>query len=130
MPENLDIVAQRFDGPPFDLVVATNVFVYYDTLDQCLALANVEAMLRPGGLLLSNNALLELPASRMRSAGYLTVQYFGSSRRWRSCGVVSKECRTDAGIPPPSPARSTGDARWDGVYLREGRTRGCPIRFA
>jgi hypothetical protein len=75
VPENLNIVAQRFDGLPFDLVVATNVFVYYDTLDQCLALANVEAMLRPGGLLLSNNALLELPASRMRSAGYLTVQY-------------------------------------------------------
>lgn len=74
-PENLNIVAQRFDGPPFDLVVATNVFVYYDTLDQCLALANVEAMLRPGGLLLSNNALLELPASRLRSAGYLTVPY-------------------------------------------------------
>ena len=68
-------MAQRFDGPPFDLVVATNVFVYYDTLDQSLALANVEAMLRPGGLLLSNNALLELPALRMRSAGYLTVQY-------------------------------------------------------
>lgn len=68
-------MAQRFDGPPFDLVVATNVFVYYDTLDQSLALANVEAMLRPGGLLLSNNALLELPALRMRSVGYLTVQY-------------------------------------------------------
>jgi hypothetical protein len=74
-PENLNIVAERFDGPPFDLVVATNVFVYYDTLDQCLALANVEAMLRPGGLLLSNHALLELPASRLRSAGYLTVPY-------------------------------------------------------
>jgi hypothetical protein len=74
-PENLNIVVQRFDGAPFDLVVATNVFVYYDTLDQCLALANVEAMLRPGGLLLSNNALLELPASRMRSVGYVTVQY-------------------------------------------------------
>ena len=73
--EDLDIVAERFDGPPFDLVVATNVFVYYDTLDQCLALANVEVMLKPGGFLLSNNALLELPTSRMHSSGYLTVQY-------------------------------------------------------
>src|SRR4029453_15356799 len=75
VPENLDIVAEGFDGPQFDLVVATNVFVYYDTVDQSLALANVEALLRPGGVLLSNNALLELPASGMRSAGYLTVQY-------------------------------------------------------
>jgi hypothetical protein len=69
VPEDLDIVAQRLDGPPFDLIVATNVFVYYDTLDQSLALANVEAMLKPGGILLSNNALLELPASRMVRGG-------------------------------------------------------------
>ena len=55
--------------------ICANVFVYYDLLDQCLALANVEALLRPGGFLLSNNALLELPSSRMRSVGYLTVQY-------------------------------------------------------
>ena len=75
VPEDLDIVAERFDGPPFDLVVATNVFVYYDTLDQSLALANVEAMLKPGGFLLSNNALLELPTSGMHSVGYLTLQY-------------------------------------------------------
>jgi hypothetical protein len=75
VPEDLNIVTQRFDGAPFDLVVATNIFVYYDTLDQSLALANFAAMLRPGGLLLSNNALLELPASPIRSAGYLTVVY-------------------------------------------------------
>jgi hypothetical protein len=75
IPQDLNIVVQRFSGPPFDLVVATNVLVYYDVLDQCLALANIEAMLRPGGFLLSNNALLELPTSRMRSVGYLTTQY-------------------------------------------------------
>jgi hypothetical protein len=74
-PEDLNIVAQRYEGRELDLIVATNVFVYYDTLDQSLAMAAVESMLRPGGFLLSNNALLELPASRMRSAGYLTVQY-------------------------------------------------------
>jgi hypothetical protein len=38
-------------------------------------MANVELMLRPGGLLLSNNALLELPFSRMHSVDYLTVVY-------------------------------------------------------
>jgi len=73
--EDLDIVVQRLADRRFDLIVATNVFVYYDLLDQVLALSNVEAMLRPGGFLLSNNALLELPASRLRSVGYLTVPY-------------------------------------------------------
>jgi hypothetical protein len=74
-PLDLNIVAERSDTRRFDLVVATNVFVYYDVLEQVLALANVRAMLKPGGLLLSNNALLELPASGMRSVGYVTVEY-------------------------------------------------------
>jgi hypothetical protein len=73
--EDVNIVVQRAVDRRFDLVIATNIFVYYDVLDQALAFTNVEAMLKPGGFLLSNNALLELPASRMRSVGYLTVQY-------------------------------------------------------
>ena len=74
-PLDLNIVLQRSDVHRFDLVVATNVFVYYDVLEQVLALANVRAMLKPGGFLLSNNALLELPSSGMRSTGYVTVEY-------------------------------------------------------
>ena len=74
-PEDVNIIVQRVGDRRFDLVIATNIFVYYDVLDQALAFANVEAMLKPGGFLLSNNALLELPESRMRSVGYLTVQY-------------------------------------------------------
>jgi hypothetical protein len=74
-PVDLNVVLQRSDTHRFDLVVATNVFVYYDVLEQVLALANVGAMLKPGGFLLSNNALLELPSSGMRSVGYVTTQY-------------------------------------------------------
>jgi hypothetical protein len=75
-PVDLNIVLQRLEpGERFDLVIATNVFVYYDTLEQCLALANVERMLRPGGFLLTNNALLELPFVKIKSVGYLTVVY-------------------------------------------------------
>ena len=59
----------------FDQMRRADVFVYYDVLEQVLALANVRAMLKPGGVLLSNNALLELPSSGMRSAGYVTVEY-------------------------------------------------------
>ena len=73
--EDLNLVTGRLDGPPFDLIVATNMFVYYDELDQSLALMNVAAMLRPGSFLLANESLPEIPAVPMRTAGYVTVQY-------------------------------------------------------
>ncbi len=75
---DLNIVLQRPILPSserYDLIVATNILVYYDTFEQSLALTNIERMLRPGGFLLSNNALLELPFSRVRTVDYSTVQY-------------------------------------------------------
>ena len=51
---DVNIVTDRLEAEPFDLVIATNVFIYYDLLDQALALSNVEAMLKPGGFLLAN----------------------------------------------------------------------------
>ena len=76
---DLNIVVQRasFESPSekFDLLVATNIFVYYDTFEQSLALTNVAAMLKPGGFLLTNNLLLELSGSKMRSAGHTAVKY-------------------------------------------------------
>ncbi|MBA3567828.1 MAG: class I SAM-dependent methyltransferase [Pyrinomonadaceae bacterium] len=77
-PIDLNIVLQHLDLPArdrFDLIIATNIFVYYDTFEQSLGMANVERMLRPGGVMLSNNVLLELPFSRMHSIDYLTVVY-------------------------------------------------------
>ncbi|HXF05263.1 MAG TPA: methyltransferase domain-containing protein [Blastocatellia bacterium] len=77
-PYDLNVIVEHYTLPSserFDLIIATNVFVYYDVLDQSLALANIERMLRPGGFLLSNNAVLELPGTRMRSVGYKTVIY-------------------------------------------------------
>jgi hypothetical protein len=55
---DLDIIVERLeplaaDGA-FDVIVATNVLVYYDAFDQALALANIAAMLRPGGWFLTN----------------------------------------------------------------------------
>jgi len=77
-PVDLNVVYQRLELPAaerFDLVVATNILVYYDTFEQCLALANVARMTAVGGLLLTNNVLLELPGSPLRSAGYKTVVF-------------------------------------------------------
>lgn len=75
-PVDLDIVLQRLNLPAperFDLLVATNIFVYYDGFEQALSLANAAAMLRPGGLLLTNDALPE--AGSMRLAGVTIVPY-------------------------------------------------------
>ena len=78
-PRDVNVVLERLAPPAadraFDLIVATNIFVYYDAFEQSLALANVASMLRPGGLLLSNDVLLELPTTPIRSAGYSTVTY-------------------------------------------------------
>jgi hypothetical protein len=57
-PHDLNIVLERLAPLPadeqFDLVVATNVLVYYDAFEQALALANVAAMLRSGGFFVTN----------------------------------------------------------------------------
>jgi SAM-dependent methyltransferase len=78
VPRDMDIVFNRLEMPAaqkFDLIVATNVFVYYDTLEQTLALQNVSAMLKPGGIFLTNNKLSAMPAVRMQYGGSTTVQY-------------------------------------------------------
>ncbi len=52
--ERLDIVTERLDGKPFDLVVATNILPYFDDTQLALALANIAAMTAPGGVFLHN----------------------------------------------------------------------------
>ncbi len=78
-PVDLNIVVQRLaldtNQEGFDLIVATNILVYYDAFEQSLALANLARMLRPGGLLLSNNAVPEVPGIGIRSVGYRTTVY-------------------------------------------------------
>jgi hypothetical protein len=77
-PLEASIVSDRIDlpeGERFALVVATNVLLYYDTFEQTLALDAIAAMLRPGGVLLTNDAVLEVPEVPMRSQGYVTVAF-------------------------------------------------------
>lgn len=55
--ERLNIVTERLiHEPPFDVAVATNVLTYFDDRQIALALANITAMLRPGGYLLHNES--------------------------------------------------------------------------
>ena len=56
----MNIVFQTVTLPPdkqFDLVIGTNIFVYYGSLEQSLARANLGTMIKPGGFLLTNEAL-------------------------------------------------------------------------
>jgi hypothetical protein len=75
-PEDIDIVLQRMEptaGDSFDLIVATNVLVYYDVFEQSLALANIATMLRPGGVFLSNQAVEPLGGIPMESLGHVDI---------------------------------------------------------
>lgn len=78
-PQDLNVVLERLDpladDERFDLVVATNVLVYYDAFEQSLALANVSGMLRPGGFLLTNYAVFPV-APMETSASLMTMAYF------------------------------------------------------
>jgi hypothetical protein len=68
-PVNTNIVYQRpllTADQWFDLVVGTNIFVYYSAFEQALARTNIGTMLKPGGLLLSNDKLPEVHPSQLR----------------------------------------------------------------
>lgn len=56
-PMDLNVVAQSFDGDKFDLVIATNILVYYDRFQQSLAMAGIARMMNSGGVFLSNTVL-------------------------------------------------------------------------
>lgn len=52
--EPLDVVTERLAEREFDLIVATNVLVYFDRVELLLALSNMSAMLAADGVLLHN----------------------------------------------------------------------------
>ncbi len=61
-PVDMNIVYQRLPLAPeqrFDLIIGTNIFLYYGGFEQALARVNIASMLKPGGYLLSNDKLEE-----------------------------------------------------------------------
>ena len=77
-PIDLNIVLERLklsEPDRFDLIIGTNIFVYYDAFEQALALENAGAMLKPGGLLLTNDRLPVVPSGAMRLAGVTVVPF-------------------------------------------------------
>jgi predicted TPR repeat methyltransferase len=63
-----NVVGQVVDGEAFDLVVATNILVYYDRFQQALAMNGIARMMNAGGVFLSNTVL---PAQRPAALEYL-----------------------------------------------------------
>jgi hypothetical protein len=77
-PRDLDIVWQRMElpaGERYDLVVATNILVYYDEFQQALALGNLQSMIRENGFLLTNNGLPDVPTLQMKQVGHSSTAY-------------------------------------------------------
>ena len=80
---SLDIATDRVDGEAFDLIVATNVLPYLDDTLVSMALANISAMLAPGGAFLHNESRsvlsevtrdVDLPLRQARTGVIATVR--------------------------------------------------------
>ncbi len=82
-PQDLDIILEHLDALPdaerFDVIVATNILVYYDSFEQALALTNVAKMLRPGGYFLTNYAMTA--AAPFEPSAVLTSSVFFDRQR-------------------------------------------------
>jgi hypothetical protein len=82
---DLNIVLERLnlaEADRFDLIVGTNIFIYYDAFERSLALENAGSMLKRGGLLLTNDRLPEVPGGSMREAGVTEVPYNRDAVGW------------------------------------------------
>ena len=131
-PLDLNIVYQRADlarDERFNLVVATNVLIYYDRFEQALATANIAAMLAPDGILLTNDWLGDDDYLPLRLAGERLVRFSSRPgdgermRAYRKCQMHDAEenvgCRmrkrmSDAGCRMQDfrrPTRRTPDAQ-------------------
>ena len=77
-PMDLNIVAQTVDFPDgegFDLVVATNILVYYDHFQQAMAMGNIARMMNAKGIFVSNTALPVAHDDRLKYLGGRNVAY-------------------------------------------------------
>lgn len=74
----LNMVLQHLELPAerqYDLIVATNVFVYYSAFEHMLSLLNVGSMMPARGVFLSNDLLQSCPGVTLKSIGNVGVEY-------------------------------------------------------
>jgi SAM-dependent methyltransferase len=90
---DLNAVTQTLDlpeGQKFDLVVATNVLVYYDLFQQALAMSSIAHMMNPGGIFLVNHALPALHPKDLEYIGGRSVKYTPSGAYGDDVAVYRK----------------------------------------
>src|SRR6185312_13702048 len=77
-PVDLDVIYQREELPvaeKLDLIFATNMFVYYGSFEQALAMENIATMLSASGLLLTNDVLPDAQGLALRSLAVSGTPY-------------------------------------------------------
>jgi hypothetical protein len=78
IPIDMNIVFQRLTATDpdqrFDLIIGTNIFIYYGAFEQSLARANLAAMLKPGGFVLTNDMLADKVPSQLEEAHRTTIE--------------------------------------------------------
>lgn len=80
-PLDTNIVFQHLAISPqegFDLIIGTNVFIYFGVFEQALARKNMALMLKPGGFVFSNDELPGTPAD-------------GLSESWKTSQMVARD---------------------------------------
>ena len=75
---DLNVVLQHLVLPTnqrFDVILGTNIFVYYGEFEQALAEINIAQMLKPNGILLTNDALPGGSGSALEEVAFSTTVY-------------------------------------------------------
>jgi hypothetical protein len=77
-PVDMNIVFQHLAATDpdqkFDLIIGTNIFIYYAAFEQSLARANLAGMLNPGGFALTNDLLADNAPSHLEEAHRTIVE--------------------------------------------------------
>jgi len=77
-PVDMNVVFQHLDetdaDQEFDLIIATNIFIYYGAFEQSLARANLSALLKPGGFALSNDMLADKVPGQLREVHRTNIE--------------------------------------------------------
>ena len=91
-PKDVNVVLERLDplqaDEQFDLIIATNAPLYYDRLEQGLALTNIGKMLRPGAFFLTNYSITPIEPFDKSPALVMPViwDHVGASQRTQNSG--------------------------------------------
>jgi hypothetical protein len=77
-PVDTNIVFQHLATKKFDLIIGTNIFIYYDAFQQSLARVNLASMLNSGGMVLTNDMLADKVPSHLNEVQRTDINVMGN----------------------------------------------------